>query len=153
MLSVYAGGKNRTNLNSVRLRNAFEERDTAKAMTIIRSYFASLDYHLSSRSVEADYHLMLHCMLMAVDAEVNVEVDTNKGRIDGVLRTKNTIYVIELKRDESADAALEQIRDNSYTERYLAWRTDSPEHEIHLVGINFSSEEKNMTEWKEEILE
>ena len=153
MLSVYAGGKNRTSLNSSRLRNAFEERDTAKAMTIIRSYFASLDYHLSSRSVEADYHLMLHCMLMAVDADVNVEVATNKGRIDGVLRTKNTIYVIELKRDESADAALKQIKDKTYADRYLAWRTDSPDHEIHLIGINFSSEEKNMTEWKEEVLE
>ena len=151
MLSVYAGGKN--NLNSVRLRNAFEERDTSKAMTIIRSYFASLDYHLSSKSVEADYHLMMHCMLMAVDADVNVEVATNKGRIDGVLRTKNTTYVIELKRDESADAALKQIKDNSYTERYLAWRTDNPEHEIRLIGINFSSEVRNMTEWKEEILE
>ena len=153
MLNSYAGGEGRINLNSVRLRNAFEDRDTAKAMTIIKSYFASLGYLLSSRSVEADYHLMLHCMLMAVDADVNVEVATNKGRIDGVLRTKSTIYVIELKRDESADVALKQIKDNCYTERYIAWLTDSPEYEIHLLGINFSSEERNITDWKEEVLQ
>lgn len=152
MLTVYAGGKKGTNLNSVRLGNAFENRDTVKAMTIIKSYFASLNYLLSSRSVEADYHLMFHCMLMAVDADVNVEVATNKGRIDGVLRAKNTIYVIELKRDESADAALNQIKDNSYMERYYAWCTDCPDYEIHLLGINFSSEERNISGWKEEVL-
>lgn len=126
--------------------------DTVKAMTIIKLYFASLNYSLSSRSVEADYHLMFHCMLMAVNADINVEVATNKGRIGGVLKTKNTIYVIKLKRDENADKALNQIKDNSYMERYYAWCTDSPLYEIHLLGINFSSEERNILERKEEIL-
>lgn len=153
MLTVYTDGKNGTNLNSVRLANAFENRDIQKAMRIIKSYFASLNYLLSSKSVEADYHLLLHCMLMAVDADVNVEVATNKGRIDAVLKTKNTIYVIEIKRDESADAALNQIKDNSYMEKYYAWLMDNPLYEIHLLGINFSSEERNIVEWKEEILD
>ncbi len=152
ILNSYLGDES-INLNPTRLRNAFEERETEKAVTILKSYYANMSGLLTSKSVEADYQLMLHCMLIAVDADINVEVVTNKGRIDGVLKTKDTIYVIELKRDESADAAIKQIKDKDYVERYLAWRLDSPNHQIRLLGMNFSSKERNITEWKEEILD
>ncbi len=149
MLNVYSDSQ--INLNSVRLKNAFEERNIEKAMTIIKSYFSNISYSLTSTSNEADYHLMLHCMLLAIDADINVEVLTNKGRIDGVLKTKDTIYVIELKKDKSADVALEQIKDKGYIEKYKAWESDSINYEIRLLGINFSSKDKNISEWKEEI--
>ncbi len=149
MLNVYSNSQ--VNLNSIRLKNAFEERNIEKAMTIIKSYFSSISYSLTSASKEADYHLMLHCILLAIDADINVEVLTNKGRIDAVLKTKDTIYVIELKKDKSAEIALEQIKDKGYIEKYKAWESDNIKHEIHLLGINFSSEDKNISEWKEEV--
>lgn len=152
ILSVYVGEEAQRSLNAVRLRNAFEERNTAKAISIISSYFASLSYILTSRSVEADYHLMLHAMLLAADADINTEVVTNKGRIDAVLTTKNTIYVIEIKQDKSAEEAINQIKDKGYMEKYMSWRLDKPGREIHLIGINFSSEAKNINDWREEIL-
>ena len=149
MLNVYSNSQ--VNLNSIRLKNAFEERNVEKAIIIIKSYFSNISYSLTSASNEADYHLMLHCMLLAIDADISVEVLTNKGRVDGVLKTKDTIYVIELKRDKSANVALEQIKDRGYLERYLAWKNDGINREIHLLGINFSSKDKNISEWKEEV--
>ncbi len=152
MLNVYANVDTRVNLNSVRLRNAFEERNVEKAMMIIKSYFANVSYLLINKSKESDYHLMFHSMLVAIDCDINVEVETNRGRVDGVLRTKNTIYVIELKRDKSADEAINQIKDKCYIEKYLAWKIDNPNYEICLLGINFDSKERNINDWKMEIV-
>ena len=151
MLNVYANIDTRLNLNSVRLRNAFEDRNIEKAMVIIKSYFANVSYLLTDKSKESDYHLMFHSMLVAIDGDVNVELLTNKGRIDAVLKTKNTIYVIEFKRDKSAKEAIEQIKDKGYMEKYLAWKADNPNFEIYLLGINFSSKERNIDDWKLEI--
>ena len=40
---------------------------------------------------------------------VDVEVRTPKGRVDMVMRTPTTLYVVELKLNKTADIALEQI--------------------------------------------
>lgn len=90
-------------------------------------------------------------MMIVIHASVNVEVVTNKGRIDAVVKTPSHIYVIEFKRDESADKAIEQIKERGYFEKYRAWNNDSS-RSIHLLGINFSTEKRNIDDWKEEIL-
>ena len=90
-------------------------------------------------------------MMVVIHARVNLEVMTNKGRIDAVVRTPHHVYVLEFKRDESADDALQQINDRGYWEQYRAWSNDSS-RTVHLVGINFSTEKRNIDEWKEEIL-
>ena len=51
----------------------------------------------------------------------------------------------EFKRDESADAALKQIEDMHYADPYAA---DS--RKLYKIGVNFSSETRQMTEWKVE---
>ena len=48
---------------------------------------------------------------------------------------------------ESADAALKQIREKRYYEKY-----EKEGNVIHLLGINFSSRERNISDWKEEII-
>ena len=53
------------------------------------------------------------------------------------------IYVMELKYDKSADEALQQIDERGYAEKY---RLDG--RPVTKVGIAFSSEERNITEWK-----
>ena len=56
-------------------------------------------------------------------------------------------YIIELKLDGSAEEALKQIKEKKYHEKYFR-----KGNAIHLLGINFSSKEKNITDWKEEIV-
>jgi hypothetical protein len=55
------------------------------------------------------------------------------------------IYVMELKYDHTAQEALDQINRKGYAEKY---RLDG--RPITKVGIAFSSEERNITEWKSE---
>ena len=72
-----------------------------------------------------------------------VEMHTALGRADCILKTENAIYVFEFKRDASADDALAQIQEKKYADTFAA---DS--RPVVCVGVNFSSAERNITEWK-----
>ena len=79
---------------------------------------------------------------------VEAEEKTNIGRMDISVKVKDDLYyIIELKLDESAEKALKQIKEKRYYEKY-----EKKGSTIHLLGINFSSKERNIRDWKEEIL-
>ncbi len=127
--------------------NCFDTGNVAKAMEIISSIFASIPYYELVFDSESAWHAGFVCMLNMLEADIIPEQSTNKGRIDCVLRCPKDIYIIEFKFNQSAEVAIEQIKNNGYCEQYL-----TSEKKIHLLGINFSTEQKNIVEWKEEIL-
>jgi hypothetical protein len=53
-----------------------------------------------------------------------------------------TIYIMEIKYDGSATEALEQIKKKGYADKY---RLDG--RPVVKVGVNFSRQERNITEW------
>lgn len=69
-----------------------------------------------------------------------------------MIRTKSHIYVCELKVDGSAEDALAQIKERKYYEKYLPL-AKKKNIKLHIVGIDFSSEERNIKDFKEEILQ
>ena len=71
------------------------------------------------------------------------QVRTAEGRMDILLKTASTIYVMELKIDGSVDDALTQIDDKGYLIPY-----ESDGRRLVKVGINFSSKERTIKEWK-----
>lgn len=73
---------------------------------------------------------------------VDVEVRTPKGRVDVVMRTIHTLYVIELKLDKSAVSALAQINLKNYPERFVLCGLP-----VVKVGINFDSESHTLSDW------
>ena len=73
---------------------------------------------------------------------VDVEVRTPKGRVDVVMRTIHTLYVIELKLDKSADSALAPINLKNYPERFVLCGLP-----VVKVGINFDSESHTLSDW------
>ncbi len=62
------------------------------------------------------------------------------------MKVSGNIYVLEFKRDRSADDALAQIIDKDYASQYSVWAKTL---KVHLVGICFSSKQRNISEWKE----
>jgi hypothetical protein len=74
---------------------------------------------------------------------IDVEVHTPRGRVDIVLRTRTTLYVIELKLDKTADAAMNQINLKNYPERFALCGLP-----VVKVGINFDSERRTLGDWK-----
>ncbi len=64
------------------------------------------------------------------------------------VRSKSGRNSLERKVDETAEAALKQIHDNGYCDRYI-----NTEKTVHLIGLNFTSEKRQVDSWVEEALD
>ena len=116
--------------------------DLSAFIEAIKVFFSGIPYYLDNKN-ECHYHVILHTLLTAFGADISSETPTAKGRADMVLRMPLGIYVMEFKYDDTVDAALQQIDDRGYVEKY---RLDG--RPIVKVGISFSSEDRNITDWK-----
>ncbi|MBV7330909.1 PD-(D/E)XK nuclease domain-containing protein [Chloroflexi bacterium TSY] len=85
----------------------------------------------------------MYLVFFSLGQYTDAEVNTNDGRLDCVVKTPTHIYILEFKLDKSAEEALQQIQDKGYADKYAA----DPRPKV-LQGINFSSEEKTVDEWK-----
>ena len=125
----------------------FNSGNVSDAMKVLSSIFASIPYYELVFDRESAWHAGFVCMMNIVGADIIPESATNKGRIDCVLRCPGDIYIIEFKFNQSAEKAIEQIKEKKYYEPYMKEKKT-----IHLLGINFSTEEKNILEWKDEVI-
>ncbi len=142
LLPMYLGTGSYAN-EPVRILSLFSKGKTEDAITSLKAVFASIPYHEEIFNAENAFISMMRIM----GADIIGEVATNIGRIDCVLTCPDDIYIIEFKFNQSPDKAIAQIREKRYYEPYL-----DRSKRIHLLGINFSTEERNIVEWKEEDL-
>ena len=125
----------------------FRETDDLPAfIEAIKTFFASIPYQWEKDNRnEHYYHALLYTLLTSFGADIRAEEPTAKGQSDLTLLMPRGIYVMEIKYDHTAQEALDQITRKGYAEKY---RLDgSP---VTKVGISFSSEERNITDWKQE---
>ena len=148
ILQQYAGKKAISVFGESKIAKFFADGETERAMELLSSIYASIPYNLSVRADEFFYSSIFFAVLKALGAEIGSEIETNKGRIDAILNTERHVYVIEFKYDKSAEIALDQIYSTGYSEQFISQR----DKVIHLLGINFSKEEKNIKDWKEALL-
>ena len=89
---------------------------------------------------EGFYASIFYSHFAALGLDTVVEDATNKGRIDMALRFEGHTYLFEFKVVELAPQgkALQQLQDRGYAEKY---RADGP---VHLIGVEFSKEERNI---------
>ena len=86
---------------------------------------------------------MFYVIFSLLGMYVDIEVRTPRGRVDVVLRTATTLYVIELKLDKSADVAMQQIDLKNYPERFALCGLP-----VVKVGINFDTEKRTISDWR-----
>jgi hypothetical protein len=123
----------------------FQRSDDLPAfIEAIKTFFAGVPYHWEQDNRnEHYYHALLYTLLIAFGADVCAEEPTAKGRSDITLKMPKGIYVMELKYDDTADAALDQISRKGYAAKYAL-----DGRPVTKVGISFSSKERNITDWK-----
>lgn len=129
--------------------DAFAAGDTAKAIAALQILFAGVP---NTITIDAEkYYQSLVYMVLASSRAKNVQVEdaTNVGRIDMVREEAKHLYLIEFKFGTREENALKQIKTKGYVEKYLDRKGKKV---IHLVGINFSKEKRNIEGWREEIL-
>lgn len=116
--------------------------DMDGALRLMRTYLSTIPY-CDNTHYEGHYQQLLYVIFTLIGNYVDVEVRTPQGRVDMVLRTPSTLYVIELKLDQSAEAAMEQINLKDYPERFALYGLP-----VVKVGINFSTEKRTIEGWK-----
>ena len=121
---------------------AMRADDIDAAMEALKVYLAGFPYDIS-RNSEAIYQAILYSIFNTLNFTIRAEVKTATGRLDLVVSTDTSIFVMELKYDKSPDVALEQIESKQYTLPYM-----QDKRNVFEVGINFSSEEKTVVDWK-----
>ena len=84
---------------------------------------------------------MFYACLAALGLDVHVEDASAAGRVDLALRCEGRVYLFEFKVAERAGegAALRQLIERGYAEKYRA--AGEP---VHLVGVEFSEESRNI---------
>ena len=110
----------------------------------IKTFFAGIPYQWEKDNRnEHHYHALLYTLLVAFGADVRAEEPTAKGRSDITLKMPQGIYVMELKYDKTVQEALDQIDQKGYAKKYAL-----DGRPVTKVGIAFSSEERNITDWQ-----
>ena len=107
----------------------------------MKVFFAGIPYDII-KDTENYYQTILFLICRLVGFYSQAEYRTSRGRMDMVIKTKDYIYVFEFKFDKSAKEALEQIDSKDYP---LAFQQD--ERKLYKVGVNFSSQTKNIDEY------
>lgn len=116
--------------------------DMEQALTLMRAYLAGVSYRLSNKT-ERDVQTIFYLVFSLIGSFIKVEEESAHGRADVVITLPSVVYVMELKFDGSADAALRQINEKGYLIPYTA-----DGKRLVKVGVNYSSEERTITEWR-----
>ncbi|MBQ2163891.1 MAG: AAA family ATPase, partial [Muribaculaceae bacterium] len=126
------------------VQDAMHDDDIDAALTAVQSYLSSLPYNLSNKT-ERDFETILKVLFDCLGIKNDVEVRNARGRCDVVLKSRTTIYVLELKISTTAtvDEALAQINEKNYLIPY--W--NDPRRKVK-VGVTVDPEERTIKEWK-----
>ena len=116
--------------------------DMDGALTMLQEFLLTVPY-CDNTDYEGHYQQLLYVIFSLLGHYVDVEVRTPRGRVDIVLRTQTTLYIIELKLNKSAETAMRQIDLKDYPSRFALCGLP-----IVKVGINFDSEKKTIGKWE-----
>ncbi len=115
--------------------------DANGALERMRAYLASISNRLSNKS-ERDVQTVFYLIFSLMGANVRVEECGAIGRADVVIYFPDTIYVMELKYDGSAETALRQIDDKGYLVPYSA-----SGKRLVKIGVNYDSAKRTLGGW------
>ena len=112
------------------------------ALQLLQTFLGTVPY-CNVTNYEGHYQQMLYIIFSLLTGYVvDVEVHTPKGRLDIVMLTHTRLYIIELKLNKKAQAALQQINLKNYAQRFAL--CGKP---VSKVGINFDSTTGNIEDW------
>lgn len=139
-----------------------KNNDFLSLRQIFHSFFSSIPHDWYRKNVlanyEAYYASIFYCYFASLGLDVRPEDATNHGQVDMTIFFENKVFVFEFKVIELTEAgsALSQIKEKRYYEKYLGIdsgnrNNDAIKRQIFLIGVEFSREERNITnlEWEE----
>ncbi|WP_165157886.1 ATP-binding protein, partial [Parabacteroides sp. ZJ-118] len=104
------------------------------ALRLLQTFLSTIP-QCDNTDYEGHYQSLLYTIFSLLGMYVDVEVRTPRGRVDMVMRTPTTLYIVELKLNKTAGITLDQIHLRNYPERFALCGLP-----IVKVAINFDSE-------------
>jgi hypothetical protein len=126
------------------LLDLVEAGDTEGMRDVLAALFASIPYTREDDPFENYFQAVIWLVFALLGRYVSCEVHQARGRADVVVEATSHVYVMELKRDGTADEALAQIEEHSYTEPFAA-----DPRELHVIGCAFDSATRRLADWQE----
>ena len=111
-------------------------------MTRLDALFARTNYQIQS-DCEKDFQYAMYIIIELMGEYVETERTTSNGRIDILIKTKDYVYIIEIKTDSTPDEALAQIEEKGYARPFA----DDPRR-VFRIGVNFSTANRRIDGWK-----
>ncbi len=124
------------------LARALKSGDPYSFMRSLEALFANTTYQIQG-DAEKNFQYAMYIIMELLGEYVQAERSTSNGRIDLLLQTKDYIYIVELKIDNTADAALQQIEDKGYAKPFV---NDS--RKLFKIGVSFSTANRRIEDWK-----
>ena len=117
--------------------------DMDGALRLLQEFLGTVPY-CNNTNYEGHYQQVLFIIFtLLTHFVVDVEVHTPNGRVDVVMLTQDTLYLIELKLNKDSKTAMQQINLKQYDQRFA--RCGKP---IVKVGVNFDSTKGNIDDWE-----
>ncbi len=146
LMPNYLGAETKNaNLTVALMQEALLQGDVDETFRLLKEFLGTVPYVGKTDDTqfhEPHWQQMLYIIFSLMGARCDVEVHTSDGRVDLVARTGTHLYLIELKLNKSAEAAMNQIDLKHYDKRFA--QCGLP---IVKVGLNFDLPTHNITTW------
>ena len=132
-------------------RRLLAANDFAGLEALLRAVFAGVphQWHVRNniRDYEGYYASVVYSYFAAQGLDLVAEESVSGGRADMVVRLDGGVYVFEFKSvgKEPSGRALVQIKERGYADKYR--RLGRP---VHLIGVEFSREDRNIAAFEVE---
>ena len=129
----------------LRLRELLAADDLAGVEALFRAFFAAIPYnwHVNNpiAGYEGYYASVFYAHFAAAGLDVATEDASSRGRLDMAVRAAGRVYLFEFKMvdREPEGKAVAQLRERRYADKYRHLG-----EAIHLVGVEFSRETRNV---------
>ena len=124
---------------------ALRHDDVNDMLDALSCFFANIPANITVKR-EKYYQTLFYAVFVLIGARTHAECWTNRGRVDAVVETPCGIYVFEFKLNDTAAAALAQIKSKGYHEKYLRQGK-----KVTLIGAAFDAEMRNLSDRQIEV--
>lgn len=126
----------------ISLLKAAKAGEPEEFLQTLQKFLSGVPFDLSKGNKEVYFHNAFYIISSLIGLKTKAECHTSTGSIDLLIENDRFVYIIELKLDRSAREALRQIEEKKYAGPF-----EGQDRKIFKIGVNFSSEERNITEW------
>lgn len=141
LMKIYLpSSKNSSGFSIGKFYKDVQEGRAEDFMFRLQSLFADFNSDaLTLMNLEQHYQDITFLIFKLLGFMTHVEYKTANGRIDLVIKTCKYIFVIEFKRNKSAEEALQQIDDKGYL---IPFKVDG--RKLVKIGVNFEDSLKGI---------